>query len=52
MTDTQIGPAGGPAILYQNFASLWLLDCTVSYSGSLGTLQSLYVGSGATFIWG
>jgi subtilisin-like proprotein convertase family protein len=52
MTDTQIGPSGGGTIAYQNFASMWLSNCTVNYSGFLSTLQMLYIGQGTTFIWG
>jgi subtilisin-like proprotein convertase family protein len=52
MTSTQIAPATGGAVVYQNLASMWFYNCTVSALGFPSTLQSLYIGQGATFILG
>jgi subtilisin-like proprotein convertase family protein len=53
LTDSQIAPAaGGGAVAYQNFQSLWLNNCTVNYSGSLAGFQDLYIGAGTVFNWG
>jgi subtilisin-like proprotein convertase family protein len=51
MTDTQIGPTGGPIVAYQNFDTLSILDATVNYGGNFGTLNNLDIGQDATFIW-
>lgn len=51
MSDTQIGPDGGGAILYEDLDSLWILNCTVNYSGWLSTLNSLHIGQGTAFHW-
>jgi subtilisin-like proprotein convertase family protein len=51
LTDTQIGPAGGGSVLYQGLGTLRLRNCIVSYSGSLETVDLLYLDAGTRFYW-
>jgi subtilase family serine protease len=51
MTDTQIGLTDQPAVLFQDFSTLSLNDCTVNYTGTLSTLNNLDIGVTATFNW-
>ena len=50
-TDGNIGPVGSAAIVYQDISGLWLYNCTVNFTGTLGTLEYLYIGRGTTFYW-
>lgn len=51
VTDFQIGPQSGASILYQNLTAMHLANGIFHYSGTLSTLQQLYVDSGATLLW-
>ena len=51
MTDTQIGIAGQPAVVYNNVSTLSLFGCTVNYTGSLSSIDNLIIGVGTWFDW-
>jgi subtilisin-like proprotein convertase family protein len=51
MTDTQIGIAGQPAVVYNNVSTLSLFGCNVYYTGSLSSINNLVIGVGAWFDW-
>lgn len=52
MRSAAFDPAhAGLPVIYQGLTTLWVLNCAVSYTGTLSSIQFLYIDGGATFNW-